>query len=136
MTMAGPLTVFGIRYCTYIWLMVMVPGGEGPSTDAPGWLELVVTPLTKKLPSSASSNGPPSDPAMAIPPVASSTDTAAAIALLMVRIRLMRRLPWLCVVYSPKSILRGGDFTSEHATGAAGPSPGCGPALTRRGGRG
>src|SRR5215813_8800947 len=83
MTMGGPLTVFGMRYCTYIWLTVMVPGCGALNAEAPGWLDVVVTPLTKKLPSSASSNGPPSDPAMAVPPIASSTD-AAAIALFQI----------------------------------------------------
>src|SRR5215831_3151994 len=77
MTMGGPLTVFGMRYCTYIWLTVMVPGTEGPTAGVPGWLDVVVTPLTKKLPSSWSSSGPPSDAAMAVPPVASSAAAAA-----------------------------------------------------------
>src|SRR5262249_16259277 len=78
MTTAGPLTVFGIRYCTYIWLTVIVPGCERPPTAVPGCVDWASWPLTKKLPSSCSSNGPPSDPAIALPPVASSTAAAAA----------------------------------------------------------
>jgi hypothetical protein len=71
-TIAGPLTVFGMRYWTYIWLMVIWPGCEMPPTAVPGWVDCVSWPLTKKLPSSCSSSGPPSDPAIVIPPVASS----------------------------------------------------------------
>src|SRR5215475_15690134 len=78
MTIARPLTVFGMRYCTYIWLTVIVPGCEMPPTAVPGCVDCVSWPLTKKLPSSCSSNGPPSDPAIALPPVASSTAAAAA----------------------------------------------------------
>src|SRR5229473_3798445 len=78
MTIAGPPMVFGIRYWTYIWPTVMVPGCGALNADVPGWLDMVVWPLTKKLPSSCSSNGPPSDPAIAVPPNASSTDKAAA----------------------------------------------------------
>ena len=70
MTIAGPLTVFGMRYWTYIWLMVIWPGCEMPPTAVPGWLDCVSWPLTKKLPSSCSSSGPPSDPAIKVPPVA------------------------------------------------------------------
>src|SRR5262245_59510434 len=93
MTMGGPLTVFGIRYCTYIWLTVMVPGTEGPTAGVPGWLDVVVTPLTKKLPSSASSSGPPSDAAMAVPPVASSAAAAAAQKFHVLRIMATSPLP-------------------------------------------
>ena len=79
MTIAGPLMVFGMRYCTYIWLMVIWPGCEMPPAAVPGWLEAASWPLTKKLPSSCSSSGPPSDPAIALPPVAdtSPSDSAA-----------------------------------------------------------
>src|SRR5262245_66628647 len=87
MTMGGPLIVFGMRYCTYIWWTVMVPGTEGPTAGVPGWLDVVVTPLTKELPSSASSSGPPSDAAMAVPPVASS---AAAAAIAVQKFHLLR----------------------------------------------
>src|SRR5262245_41583276 len=93
MTMGGPLTVFGMRYCTYIWLTVMVPGTEGPTAGVPGWLEVVVTPLTKKLPSSASSSGPPSDAAMVVPPVASSVAAAAIAAQKFQFLRIMARSP-------------------------------------------
>ena len=82
MTIAGLLTLFGIRYCTYICLTVMVPGCAMPPTDVPGWLECVSSPLTKKLPSSCSSNGPPSDPAMPVPPLASSAASISAVAAL------------------------------------------------------
>jgi hypothetical protein len=78
MTTAGPPTVFGMRYWTYIWLTVIVPGCEMPPTAVPGYVDWVSWPLTKKLPSSCSSNGPPSDPAIALPPVASSKAAAAA----------------------------------------------------------
>src|SRR5262249_62168389 len=76
MTIAGPLTVFGMRYWTYIWLTVIVPGCEMPPTAVPGCVDCVGRPLTKKLPSSCNSNGPPSDPAIALPPVASSKAAA------------------------------------------------------------
>src|SRR5262245_53708253 len=94
MTMGGPLTVLGMRYCTYIWLTVMVPGTEGPTAGVPGWLDVVVTPLTKKLPSSWSSNGPPSDAAMAIPPVASSAAAAASAAQKFQFLRIMATSPF------------------------------------------
>jgi hypothetical protein len=93
MTMGGPLTVFGMRYCTYIWLTVMVPGTEGPTAGVPGWLDVVVTPLTKKLPSSASSSGPPSDAAMAVPPVASNAAAAASAAQKFQFLRIMATSP-------------------------------------------
>src|SRR5262245_4375420 len=89
MTMGGPLTVFGMRYCTYIWLTVIVPGCGALNADVPGWLDTVVTPLTKKLPSSWSSNGPPSDAAMAVPPVASSAAAAAIAAQKFQSVRIM-----------------------------------------------
>src|SRR5215475_3600484 len=91
--MGGPLIVFGIRYCTYIWLTVMVPGTEGPTAGVPGWLEVVVRPLTKKLPSSCSSSGPPSDAAMAVPPVASSAAAAAIAAEKFQSLRIMATSP-------------------------------------------
>src|SRR5262245_19178352 len=78
MTIAGPPMFLGMRYCTYIWLTVIVPGTEGPAVGAPGWLDVAVSPLTKKLPSSCSSKGPPSDPAIAVPPVASSIEKPAS----------------------------------------------------------
>ena len=83
MTIAGPVIVFGMRYCTYIWLTVMVPATDGPTIGVPGWLDEVCRPLTKKLPSSCSSNGPPSEPAIEVPPVASSKpiDSIAAVRL-------------------------------------------------------
>src|SRR5262245_32677497 len=94
MTMGGPLIVFGMRYCTYIWLTVMVPGTEGPTAGVPGWLDVAVTPLTKKLPSSASSSGPPSDAAMAVPPVASTAAAAAMAAQKFQFVRIMATSPF------------------------------------------
>src|SRR5207244_2944208 len=78
MTIAGPATVFGMRYCTYIWLTVMVPGAGALDADVPGWLGVVVGPLTKKRPSSASCSLLASDPAIASPPVADSRTHATA----------------------------------------------------------
>src|SRR5262249_24548546 len=78
MMIGGPLTVFGMRYCTYIWLTVIVPGCEMPPTAVPGGVGWGSGPLTKKLPSSCSPSAPPGDPAIALPPVASSTAAAAA----------------------------------------------------------
>src|SRR5262245_14599615 len=83
-----------MRYCTYIWLTVMVPGTEGPTAGVPGWLDVVVTPLMKKLPSSASSSGPPSDAAMAVPPVASSAAAAAMAAQKFHFLRIMATSPF------------------------------------------
>src|SRR5262245_35084948 len=53
------------------------PGLRDAATAVPGCVDCVGWPLTKKLPSSCSSNGPPSDPAIALPPVASSKAAAA-----------------------------------------------------------
>src|SRR5262245_45065362 len=101
MTMAGPLTVLGMRYCTYIWLTVMVPGTEGPTAGVPGWLDVVVTPLTKMLPSSASSRGPPSVPAMAVPPVANSAAAAAIAAQKFHSMRIMATSPSRAMDHGP-----------------------------------
>src|SRR5262245_49881302 len=127
MTMAGPLTVFGIRYCTYIWLTVMVPGCGALNAEVPGWLDMVVTPLTKKLPSSASSSGPPSVPAMAVPPVASSAAVAASAAqkfrsmriMATSRLRAMDHGPSPCRPASivPESIWRTRRQASEQRRG-------------------
>src|SRR6476659_3408273 len=68
-----------MRYWTYIWLTVIVPGWEMPPTAVPGWVDAVCCPLTKKLPSSCNCNGPPSDPAIAIPPDAGSMPNARAV---------------------------------------------------------
>src|SRR6195256_444296 len=78
MTTGGPLTVFGIRYCTYICLIVIWPGCAAPTAGVPGWLDIAGWPPTKKLPSSASSSGPPSDPAIAMLPMfRNSAETSA-----------------------------------------------------------
>src|SRR6478736_8881274 len=66
-------------YWTYIWLTVIVPGWEMPPAAVPGWVDAVCCPLTKKLPSSCSCNGPPSDPAIAIPPDTGSMPNARAV---------------------------------------------------------
>src|SRR5262245_29388187 len=78
MTIAGPPMRLGIRYCTYIWLTVIVPGTDGPTPGVSGWLDVAVSPFTKKLPSSSSSKGPPSDPAIVLPPAASSIEKPAS----------------------------------------------------------
>jgi hypothetical protein len=59
-------------------LTVIVPGCEMPPAAVPGCVDAVCCPLTKKLPSSCSCNGPPSDPAIALPPVAGSSPNAKA----------------------------------------------------------
>src|SRR3979411_53706 len=69
MTTGGPLTVVGIRYCTYICRIVIWPGWAAPTAGVPGWLDIAGWPPTKKLPSSASSSGPPSDPAITMLPM-------------------------------------------------------------------
>jgi hypothetical protein len=66
MTIAGPPTVFGMRNWTYIWPTMIWPGGVGPAGPAPRWADVIGCPPTKKLPSSCSSSGPPSDPAVAV----------------------------------------------------------------------
>src|SRR5262245_6400523 len=93
MTIAGPPMLRGMRYCTYIWLTVIVPGTEGPTAGVPGWVDVVVSPLTKKLPSSCSSKGPPSDPPIAVPPVASSSDKRASKVRQSPAMRVMDGLP-------------------------------------------
>src|SRR5580700_9385242 len=65
MTMGGAETVFGIRYCTYIWSIMMLPGGAAPVAGESGNWVAAAWPLTKKTPSSCSSSGPPSEPAAA-----------------------------------------------------------------------
>src|SRR5579864_3282233 len=65
MTMGGPETVFGMRYCTYIWSVMMLPGGAAPVAGESGNWVAAAWPLTKKEPSSWSSSGPPSEPAAA-----------------------------------------------------------------------
>jgi hypothetical protein len=78
MTIAGPVTVFGMRNCTYIWPVVMWPGCMTPPTAVPGLLDMVSWPLTKKLPSSASSKGPPREPAGAVADMVSSAKAEKA----------------------------------------------------------
>ena len=85
-TMRPDLVLGEGEYVTVLWTAratYQLFGSAGPFSSGfldaywvPGWLDVVVTPLTKKLPSSASSNGPPSEPAIAIPPVATSAPNA------------------------------------------------------------
>src|SRR5258708_1231326 len=78
MTTGGPLTALGIRYCTSIGRMGIWRGWAAPPAGVPGWLDIAGWPPTKKLPSSASSSGPPSDPAIAmLPMVRNSAETSA-----------------------------------------------------------
>src|SRR5258708_7972906 len=65
MTMGGAETFFGTRYCTYIWLIMIWPGGAAPAGGESGNAVAAACPLTKKTPSSWSSSGPPSEPAAA-----------------------------------------------------------------------
>src|SRR5580700_5553917 len=65
MTMGGAETFFGIRYCTYIWSIMIWPGGAAPVGGESGNAVAAACPLTKKAPSSWSSSGPPSEPAAA-----------------------------------------------------------------------
>jgi hypothetical protein len=65
MTMGGAETVFGMRYCTYIWSIMTLPGGAAPVAGESGNWVAAAWPLTKKTPSSRSSSGPPSEPAAA-----------------------------------------------------------------------
>src|SRR5262245_29323791 len=71
MTIAGRLTVLGMRYWTYIWPVLICPAGTGPVGPGPGWVDSSGRPPTKKLPKSCSSSGPPSEPAVAVETVAS-----------------------------------------------------------------
>src|ERR1700693_3721816 len=65
MTMGGAETFFGMRYCTYIWSIMIWPGGAAPVGGESGNAVAAACPLTKKTPSSWSSSGPPSEPAAA-----------------------------------------------------------------------
>src|SRR5260370_16042416 len=92
MMIGGPATVLGMRYCTYIWSMVIWPGVAAPVAGVSGKLVVVVWALTKNTPSSCSSNGPPSDPAAAavvMPAKSPSASRVFALAELRLRLLLM-----------------------------------------------
>ena len=63
--MGGAETFFGMRYCTYIWSIMIWPDGAAPVGGESGNAVAAACPLTKKTPSSWSSSGPPSEPAAA-----------------------------------------------------------------------
>src|SRR5580704_17459125 len=91
MMIGGPATVLGMRYCTYIWSMVIWPGVDAPVAGVSGKLVVVVWALTKNTPSSCSSNGPPSDPAAAavVKPANRPAASRAAVAVSCFGLRLM-----------------------------------------------
>src|ERR1700693_4091271 len=91
MMMGGPEMVLGMRYCTYIWSMVISPGVEAPVAGVSGKLVVVVWALTKNTPSSSSSKAPPSDSAAAaaVMPAKRPAASRAAPAVLRLGLRLM-----------------------------------------------
>src|SRR5215472_8095521 len=91
MMMGGPETVFGIRYCTYIWSMVISPGA-GVLVAESGKLVFVVPALTKNPPSSCSSNGPPRDPAAAAATMPASSGAASTAEATVVRLGFARMI--------------------------------------------
>src|ERR1700731_3766588 len=88
MMIGGPATVLGIRYCTYIWPMVICPGVAAPVAGVSGKSVVVVWALTKNTPSSCSSSGPPSDPAAAAAVMAANRPAASSAAFAVLRLGL------------------------------------------------
>src|SRR6516165_2865351 len=91
MMMGGPETVFGIRYCTYIWSMVISPGVGVLVADS-GKLVVAVWALTKNTPSSCSSSGPPSDPAAAAATMPANSGAASTAVATPVRLGFARMI--------------------------------------------
>jgi hypothetical protein len=134
-TIVGPLTVLGMRYWTYIWPVLICPAGTGPVGPGPGWVESSGRPLTKKLPKSCNSSGPPSEPAVAVETLASrsisesaslhaSFDSLAMI--VMAFSRIVRPLSFVALgqrvrIVAPFRAARETIFTIEAIVGVASP---------------